>query len=234
MKLISLLLSFLLLTVQPALAAVGMVGFGQSAAGLTYESVAGDYTSGTSDTTLTVTKPTGTVSGDTLIAISASYTSAVTPPSGWSTVLSRTSGITVFSKTAGGSEPESYDFTVPTFSNANVCAIRVSGTVTSITAETPVSLADYNTTVNYAAPNITTSNNIVIWAGVRNTGGSNQPVMSSITRGTLIYNSGLIATAQSLWVAQETNPATGSPITAAVGTLGSAQNNKSGTAIVIK
>ena len=199
-----------------------------------YESVAGDYVSSEEDTLLVIPKPSGTVSGDTLIAISTSYLSVITPPPGWTTEMSLTLGVTVFSKTASESKPSGYTFTTQTYKYANMCIARISGSVSDITVSSALETLDYNTTVNFPSTNITSPGTLILWAGTRKTSAIDQPTMASITRGSLIYNSGSLANATSLWVSVEESPSIGSPITGAVGTLSTATNNKAAFAIVVE
>jgi sialidase-1 len=75
-----------------------------------------DKISGADRSTLSVTKPTGTVAGDVLVAFFTRNGVAVTPPSGFTQVYSRiadTNGLTtsMYVKVAGGSEPATYDWT---------------------------------------------------------------------------------------------------------------------------
>jgi hypothetical protein len=67
-------------------------------------------------TTITVTKPTGTASGDLLVAVVALRLTgaSITPPAGWTLIASGgASSITLatYWKIAGGSEPSNYTFT---------------------------------------------------------------------------------------------------------------------------
>lgn len=67
-------------------------------------------------TTATATKPTGTVSGDLLLAVFTSNSQSATPPSGWAKIVDEVVEVfecRVFYKVAGGSEPSSYTFSVP-------------------------------------------------------------------------------------------------------------------------
>ncbi len=88
----------------------------------------------------TVTKPTGTASGDLLIAFAGSGLSTArkfSTPSGWTlqaedvtggTVGGSIQNIQLFYKVAGGSEPSTYDFTPATTNLKGCVAIcRVSG-----------------------------------------------------------------------------------------------------------
>lgn len=64
-----------------------------------------------SGTTLTITKPAGTVSGDVLVAFLNTTSSSPTAPSGWTLVTSSLLGDFIYLKVAGGSEPASYAWT---------------------------------------------------------------------------------------------------------------------------
>ncbi len=76
-------------------------------------------TSGGGPTTITITKPSGTASGDVLIAGISFETgtdeTSITVPSGWTLVRrvnnSNNEGLAVYRKVAGGSEPASYAWT---------------------------------------------------------------------------------------------------------------------------
>jgi len=73
-------------------------------------------TANDNDTTLTVTKVTGTVSGNLSIAcvLVESTTVVTTPPSGWDTITTATvTGMraTIYKKITGGSEPATYTWT---------------------------------------------------------------------------------------------------------------------------
>lgn len=89
---------------------------------------------GVASTSVTVTKPSGTVSGDYLLAfIWVESSPTVTPPSGWNLELSQNetthgSGTGyVYSKTAGGSEPADYTWSWTGDSKSNGIVIRISG-----------------------------------------------------------------------------------------------------------
>jgi len=88
---------------------------------------------GTRSTT-TLSKPAGTVSGDKLYAGLVHYDSAETwtPPAGWTQVGQTQDAdgwtyLTVFSKTAGASEPTSYGFVLSSSNYTSGNMIRVSG-----------------------------------------------------------------------------------------------------------
>lgn len=66
-------------------------------------------------TSVTATKPTGTASGDVLLALFTSNNQNASPPSGWSEVFDDVTEVfrcQMFYKVAGGSEPANYAFTV--------------------------------------------------------------------------------------------------------------------------
>jgi hypothetical protein len=80
--------------------------------GIAFRSATGTTVNGTS---ITLNKPSGTASGDVLVAaIEISGTTTVTAPSGWTLVRSTTSGSTLTQATyvhiAGSSEPSSYQW----------------------------------------------------------------------------------------------------------------------------
>jgi len=79
--------------------------------------------------TVTVTKPAGTVSGDVLLAQiqtgASEYVAGTSAPTGWSLVRTDTGGTQIYSKVAGGAEPASY-----VFSNATGNVNLVGGMVT--------------------------------------------------------------------------------------------------------
>ena len=76
----------------------------------------------TNNASLTINKPTGVASGDVMIAnlVEVNSLTAPTAPAGWTSIDGRSlAGGTnryarIFYKVAGGSEPTSYTFTVPT------------------------------------------------------------------------------------------------------------------------
>lgn len=66
-------------------------------------------------TSVTATKPTGTASGDLLLAFFSSNSQACTPPAGWTLLTDETTEVfrlQAYYKVAGGSEPASYSFSV--------------------------------------------------------------------------------------------------------------------------
>jgi hypothetical protein len=96
-----------------------------------------DYT--TTSAAPTPAKPTGTASGDVLLAVVSLYTGsdaiAITPPSGWDlisnaqyTTLMRQ---TMYIKVAGGSEPASYTWTISSSSYVDVHIIALTGVNTT-------------------------------------------------------------------------------------------------------
>jgi hypothetical protein len=134
---------------------------------------------GGSGTTVTLTKPSGTVSGDVLIAamnnIGASR-AVTTIPSGWALIkeeLVATSpavGLWVFKKVAGGSEPASYDFTFNYDFNGSGGIVAYSGgsdvSVTGAVTTTSGGSSPYTV----AAPAITVPDNdsLLVWIGTLN------------------------------------------------------------------
>ena len=237
------LISFLLIT-SPCLAGMGIGGFPQPGPGpgaliqgggqITYESISSGAIATTSDTSFSIAKPSGVSSGDTLVAVIGKAYNRSFSSTGWTTV----GGIDQYSqfliKSAGGSEPSSYTFTSDggiSTTSAQGVIIRVSGTVGSSGAVNEAYNSTYDTTVNYTAPTISTNNSFVVWSGVKANAGDTK-TLSSISRGTIRYNNILVnAACFAVWVATEDSVAIGSPITAAVGTMSSAGNNKYGRAL---
>jgi hypothetical protein len=94
------------------------------------------------NTAVTVTKPTGVVAGDVLVAIcgnNAGTSNAITAPAGWALLHSVNDGLAglggshlrVFTKVAGASEPANYTFGNSTLIEEVVClvALRNAGSV---------------------------------------------------------------------------------------------------------
>lgn len=234
---LALWLAVLMFAAQPIQAAV-CVGFGQStgSADLAYESYSSSYIASTSDTSLTIPTPSGVSSGDELVAIfSMAKIRTVTPPAGWSAISPTDQLVKSFRKTAGSSEPTDYTFTLDAAtSSAHAAIVRISGgSIDAITMETPAENTTWNTTVNFTAPTVGTSGAIVLWVSLKNSDTTSR-VLSSITRGTLIYANNGGAAAFPLWLSVEESVVAGAPITSAVGTLDSADSFKYGTAIVIE
>ena len=120
---------------------------------------------GSGVTSLTISKPTGTVAGDTMVAFIAvrPYTATITAPSGWTLIRDQnqttgtTSSQTTYYKVATTSEPSSYTFTlgssptggaggIATFYNASTCS--------------PVDVSNSQATassLSHAAPSVTTT-----------------------------------------------------------------------------
>lgn len=66
-------------------------------------------------TSVTATKPTGTASGDLLVAVFTSNSQDCTPPPGWTEIVDEVVEVfrcQIFYKVAGGSEPANYTFSV--------------------------------------------------------------------------------------------------------------------------
>lgn len=100
-------------------------------------------TFGTATTDYLITKPTGTASGELLVAfLSMNNNPTVTPPSGWVSIGRATlSGATgeAFYKVAGDSEPADYTFTLSFAATGSIIAARFSGqnaTVPDVSAST--------------------------------------------------------------------------------------------------
>lgn len=76
-----------------------------------------------------VTKPSGTVSGDGLIAFITNVTpgSPITPPAGFTLKAGAANADAIYYKTAGGAEPASYSWTPPALGTLKVVMVRVTG-----------------------------------------------------------------------------------------------------------
>lgn len=108
-------------------------------------SVVADTQAGATSNSVSCGKPTGTVSGDVMVAVHTcdwgTY-SALTAPAGWSLAVGRDGGtngvhLKVWIKTAGGSEPSSYAFAQTGVPDSCVSIITTRGT----SATSPVTVA---------------------------------------------------------------------------------------------
>ena len=106
---------YLLLSAVLAFSAVEIVSV-QAAATITLRAKVTNH-NGTGSNGLTISKPTGAVAGDVLVAqlVVNSSSTTITPPSGWTLIRSTSSGSSVimasYDKVAGASEPSSYRWT---------------------------------------------------------------------------------------------------------------------------
>src|SRR5678810_1476683 len=114
-------------------------------------------------TGVTCNKPTGTVSGDVMVAhLIDEGNHTITPPSGWTQIDNQlvTSGSSIraasFYKVAGGSEPSSYTWTITGHTYTEIDIISYSGVdnTTPINAHNIVTAPSSPTT---AVPNVTTT-----------------------------------------------------------------------------
>lgn len=115
--------------------------------------------------TLTVSKPTGTLSGDVMLAsiTVVTNTSTVTAPAGWVLVQSvnqttgNTSRLYTYYKVAGAAEPASYAWT---FTGANVGTVGGIASFTGVDTTSPIDVSTSQTTASstsHTAPSITTT-----------------------------------------------------------------------------
>ena len=130
-----------------------------SVASPTYVASAGTRTT---TSPITVTKPTGTTTGDLMIAVMQSASSGITPtyPAGWTQAILDTTGLSsaaVAYKIATASEPASYDFVVGgSFGRiAQIITIRNATTIT-------VGAFDEGTDTTLIAPSITATAGILV------------------------------------------------------------------------
>ena len=117
-------------------------------------------------TSLTITRPAGTVQGDVLVAaivVDGGTGVTVTPPAGWTLARSETQGTnlrtSVYTRPAGGSEPASYVFTLS-------AARKVAGSISAYTGVDTTTPVEANAGANSAtaatlltAPSVTTVSN---------------------------------------------------------------------------
>lgn len=91
---------------------------------------------------ITATKPTGTASGDVLLAFFTSNNQTCSPPSGWTLVFDDVTEVfrhQMFYKVAGGSEPSNYSFTVGSAASPLILVISGwRGVDTSVVFDIPV------------------------------------------------------------------------------------------------
>jgi hypothetical protein len=112
-------------------------------------------------TSITLTKPSGTASGDVLVAaVDIGGTTTVTAPSGWTLVRSTTSGTSltqaIYVHVAGTSEPSSYQWR---FSSARL-ASAVMAAYIGVNTTTPVDVSSGGSSSNSSsdvAPSVTTT-----------------------------------------------------------------------------
>ena len=132
-----------------------------SAATITFRSA---RSAGASSGTLTITKPTGTIAGDVMIAsISVRpNTATITAPSGWTLVRrvnnsnSTANSLAIYDKVAGGSEPASYSWTFSTSTGAAGGIQTFSG----VDTVNPIDVEAGQTTTSgttHTAPSVTTT-----------------------------------------------------------------------------
>jgi hypothetical protein len=136
--------------------------FGTAASWVSYRSAA---SAGVSSGNLAISKPTGTVSGDFMIASIAvrPNTATITAPSGWTLVRLLVNSNdpvgeaqAVYRLLAGGSEPSSYTWTI----SANTGAVGGILTFTGVNTSTPINIENGQNTANgltHATPSVTTT-----------------------------------------------------------------------------
>lgn len=127
-------------------------------------------------TSATATKPTGTASGDLLLAFFTSNSQNATAPSGWTQIFDTTIEVfrtQVFRKVAGSSEPSNYQFSVgsPAPLVLSITALRGGDSATPLDVTTQF---DSSTTSSepHTTPSVTggTSGRLVYFRGVRRSG----------------------------------------------------------------
>lgn len=166
---------------------------------------------------VTCTKPSGTVSGDVLVAfwgVRASKTQAqCTLPSGWSYAIfegGQNPSLAVAYKVAGGSEPADYTFTLNASTNQGVIIGRFSGVDTTTPSDVAAS-SNTGTSTTLTATGITTVTNgaMVLSSFVLNLTGDSYSI-STPSGMTLIQESEVsIVNLEAHYVEQATAGATG-------------------------
>jgi hypothetical protein len=142
------------------LAAAGLTG-GLPACAQATITVGSSVTATTTKTTMAISKPSGTASGQVMVAsVSWASSAAMTPPSGWTLVADTSAAAgsvrqATYVKVAGASEPTSYTFTWSTRPNASGGITTYSG----VNATVPVDASADATGAsgNPVAPAVTTS-----------------------------------------------------------------------------
>ena len=130
----------------------------------------------TTDTTITVSKPSGTAEGDTMyfVVYLTASTGSITTPSGWTAIYSNSvpasstsSHASLFRKTAGASEPSSYSVTISSGrASASIITVRGAATSDDATGEA----VDTTAGLTVTAPDVTatgTNELLLSWFGGR-------------------------------------------------------------------
>lgn len=120
-------------------------------------------TSNASSTSIVISKPTGTVSGDVLLAIiDGNNTPVITPPSGWTLVDSVnttvTAVISIYSKVASGSEPSTYTWTLDSAQRNSGAISSFSGVNNSTSIDQEANLPDGDLDFFFTSPNVINTN----------------------------------------------------------------------------
>jgi RHS repeat-associated protein len=110
-------------------------------------------------TSITVNKPTGVLTNDVLIAGIATFTAAITPPSGWTLVRSDSGSVvqTLYTHVVGASEPSNYTWTFGVIvTSAAGTIVAYSGVDTTTPVDVSGGQANASST-SITAPSITTT-----------------------------------------------------------------------------
>lgn len=150
-----------LLACAGAITASEFVLANSASASVGYRSMACGQTTGTSS--ITLSKPAGTVSGDVLVAhIGTANGPALTTPSGWTQIpnlagiINADQRLVSYYKVAGGSEPASYTFTTGlTDATAGGIAAYTGVDTTAPIAGTPAQTLNETITITDTLPNST-------------------------------------------------------------------------------
>lgn len=208
---------------------------GGAPAGLSYVASTSAAIQTSAATTLTISKPAGSVAGDLMILVGSKVYSRAVSLSGWTEIpiTGGDSTTVALYKVATSSDDavSDYTFNISVSNSGLQCAlITLSGSYSSISGG-GVTNSAYTTALPFYAPTVLTPGAIAIWFGAKATLGDTK-TLSSITRGSIVYNNtNRNANVYALWAAVETDVSAGSPITAASGVLSAAGNSKSGSVI---
>lgn len=175
-----------------------------------------------SGTTITLNKPTGTVSGDTLLIFASGSSSVSTNPSGFGAPAQTSSntGCDLWVKTAGGSEPSTYSIVYTTNENAVAVCVRISGAAATWNdPSTLPAIFDPSSaaTTSIAVPGVTLANSgdTLLWIGAAG---------QNAVPGTVTIPSGYTSLISSF-----TSGSSGTDMSMAVGTKSGVSSGATGT-----
>lgn len=201
-----------------------------------YQSIgtAGGVT-GTSDTDIVLGKPTGTTTGDLLVAVIANSGKTISC-SGWTLATPATDFNAVLYKEAGGSEPANYTFAIgATFSYACGVILRFTGHDVSsgLTVGTQAETAAWSTALDLPSVTVSDSGSGMVLCGTKNSA-TYTGTIASLSRASAVerYETDIDGNSYNPLVATEDDVAAGS-ISGESITLSAAVNLKYGQIVVI-